>query len=96
MIYETGDPKQTFLVESGTQEQMNLIQINDLNELNQMSYKQDLSNNVFDLPSHYKTTAAFVVNNFFYYYNKFDLYIYKTYIYLFFFFFSVNFNHTTI
>ena len=38
-----------------------------------------LRNNVFDLQLHYKTTAAFVVNKFFYY-NKFDLNIHKTYI----------------
>ena len=39
MLDETRDPKQTFLVESGMQERMNLIQMNDLNDVNQMSYK---------------------------------------------------------
>ena len=86
MLDGTRDPKQTFLVESGMQERMNLIQMNDLNDVNQMSYKQDLSNNVSDLQSHYKTTAAFVVNNFFYYFNKLDLYIYKTYVFIYSFF----------
>ena len=45
----------------------------DLNELNQMSFKKDPSNNIFDLQSHYKTTAAFAVNKFIFYYKKFDL-----------------------
>ena len=30
-----------------------------------MSYKQDLINNIFDLQSHYKMTAAFLVNKLF-------------------------------
>ena len=34
-----------------------------------------MSINIFDLQSHYKTTAAFV---FFFYYNKFDLNTHKT------------------
>ena len=40
---------------------------------------QDLSNNIFDLQSHYKTTAAFLVIKCFYH-NKFDLNIDRTYI----------------
>ena len=39
-----------------------------------MPYKQDLSNVLFDLQSHYKTIAAFVVNKTFFYYNKFDFF----------------------
>ena len=38
----------------------------DPNELNQKSYKYDLSNNSF---SSNKTTAIFAVNKFFFYYN---------------------------
>ena len=45
--------------------------------VNQMCYKQDLSNNIFDSQLHFKTTAAFIVNKLFYY--KFDLYKHKTY-----------------
>ena len=54
----------------------------DLNKLNQMSYKSYLSNNIFDTQSHVKMTAAFIVNKLFFYYNKSDLYIHKTYILL--------------
>ena len=36
----------------------------DSNELNQISYKQDPSNNIFDLQFHYKVTGAFPVNKF--------------------------------
>ena len=53
----------------------------DSNKLNQMPYKQDLTNNIFDHQSHYKTTAAFLVNKLFFYYNKFDLNIHKAYTY---------------
>ena len=53
----------------------------DSNELNQMSYKLDLSNNIFDFQSH-KTTTAFEVNKFFFYYNKFNLYMHKTYLHV--------------
>ena len=47
-----------------------------------MSYKQDLSNNIFDFQSHFKTTAAFRVNKLFFLLqqlSKFDLYIHETY-----------------
>ena len=36
----------------------------DSNELNQISYKQDLSKDIFDLQWHHKTTAAFILNKF--------------------------------
>ena len=36
----------------------------DSKKLNQISYKKDLSNNVFHLQSHHKMTAAFAVNKF--------------------------------
>ena len=46
----------------------------DSNKPNQISYKHDLSNNIFDLQSHHKTTAAFCS-----YYLLLDLSIRKTY-----------------
>ena len=45
-----------------------------------MSCKQDLSNDIFDFQSHFKMTAAFIVNKLFFYYNRFDSHIHKTYI----------------
>ena len=45
-----------------------------------MSYKKDLSNNIFDFQSHFKMTAAFIVNKLSFCYNNFDLYIHKTYL----------------
>ena len=60
MIGTTRDPKKTHLL-------FNLRRKNyDSNDLDQMSYKQDLSDNIFDLQSHQKKTAAFVVNKFFF------------------------------
>ena len=38
-----------------------------------MPFKKDPSNNIFDLQPHYKTTVAFAVNKFIFYYKKFDL-----------------------
>ena len=57
MMGETQDPKQTPLVEPGAQELR-------FKWTYQISYKQDLSNKIFDLQSHYKTTAAIVGNKF--------------------------------
>ena len=48
----------------------------DSNKLNQICWKLDLRNNIFDLQSHHKMTAAFVVNKFL---LLFDLNIFKTY-----------------
>ena len=66
----TQDPKQTSLVEPGTR-------TDDPNELIQM--KQDLNNKFFHVKLYYQTTVGYVVNKFFFYCTKFDLYIPKTY-----------------
>ena len=55
----------------------------------QMNLSSDQMNSIY-LQSYYKTTVAYSVKKFFFYCNKFDLYIHKTYIHICFLYFEVE------